>query len=150
MIRTILALLAVSLVSACTTPSSIRPDDLRPFASDGCSRFPDGTREDRKLWCHCCLQHDKAYWKGGSKEQRKVADAELKNCVKDAGRPKTAALMQFGVRAGGSPIWPTRFRWGYGWPYYRGYKLLTTAEQEHADRALESADESVCDIPDPS
>lgn len=149
LVRCVLPFLLTTMVCACTTPSKIRPDDLRPFASDGCSRFPDGTLEDRKLWCHCCVVHDEAYWKGGSREQRKTADAELRNCVKEAGKPKTAALMQFGVRTGGSPIWPTRFRWGYGWPYFRGYKLLTDAERQKADELLEGADSSVCEIPGP-
>lgn len=135
-------------VSACTTPSAIQPSDLRAFSSDGCSRFPDGTSQDRKLWCHCCLEHDQAYWQGGDRQQRKAADAQLRACVRKAGRPKTAALMQLGVRAGGSPLWPSRFRWGYGWPYYRGYRPLSDAESERAAQLLVDIDTSVCELPD--
>ena len=146
--RRALAFLSVTLFTSCSAPSSIQPDDLRAFASDGCSRFPDGTREDRNLWCHCCLEHDKAYWQGGSREERKAADAELRNCVEAVGRPKTGVIMELGVRAGGSPMWPTRFRWGYGWPYFRGYKTLTAAEEQRAEDLLAKASQNVCDVPD--
>jgi hypothetical protein len=35
-----------------------------------------------------------------------------------------------GVRVGGTPYLPTSFRWGYGWPYLRGYKVLTAQEKK--------------------
>ena len=44
--------------------------------------------------------------------------------------------MYLGVRAGGSPYWPASYRWGYGWPYGRGYRPLTEDEREMADRML--------------
>ena len=47
-----------------------------------------------------------------------------------------AAIMLAGVRVGASPYWPTRFRWGYGWPYFRGYKPLSTSEK----RAVKAKD----------
>ena len=36
--------------------------------------------------------------------------------------------MLAGVRVGGTPFLPTKFRWGYGWPYPRFYGELTTDE----------------------
>jgi hypothetical protein len=30
---------------------------------------------------------------------------------------------------GGTPYLPTTFRWGYGWPFPRGYKVLTKEEK---------------------
>jgi len=45
--------------------------------------------------------------------------------------------MYGGVRIGGSPYWPTKFRWGYGWPYLRGYKPLTFEEKIQLDIYLE-------------
>jgi hypothetical protein len=33
-----------------------------------------------------------------------------------------------GVRVGGSPYFPTPFRWGYGWSYPRGYGALSEQE----------------------
>jgi len=101
---------------------------ISPFSTDGCSMFPDGTLEDKTLWQKCCVEHDKRYWRGGTYDERKAADGQLKQCVASVGKPKIAALMLAGVRMGGSPYWPTPFRWGYGWPYMRGYKALTKAE----------------------
>jgi len=37
--------------------------------------------------------------------------------------------MLAGVRVGGSPYYPTPYRWGYGWPYARGYKALSDEEK---------------------
>jgi len=88
-------------------------DEIKPFTSDGCSRFPDGTFKHKALWLKCCTAHDYAYWKGGTYRQRLDADLELKNCVATVGEKEIAALMLAGVRVGGSPFFPTSFRWGY-------------------------------------
>jgi len=104
-------------------------DEIKPFSSDGCSAFPDGTLEQQDLWLKCCVDHDKAYWKGGTYQQRLDADENLRFCVADVGKPLIAKLMLAGVRVGGSPYLPAKFRWGYGWPYLRGYKALTEEEK---------------------
>lgn len=49
-------------------------------------------------------------------------------CVKEEGEPEIALLMLAGVRVGGSPIWPTSYRWGYGWSYPKWYAELTEDE----------------------
>jgi hypothetical protein len=103
--------------------------DLEPFTTDGCSAFPDGTPDQRSLWIECCIRHDLAYWKGGTEAERKTADEALQACVAQVGEPEIAKLMLAGVRVGGSPYLPTPFRWGYGWPYKRGYQALTEAER---------------------
>ena len=105
-------------------------DSLKPFTTDGCSAFPDGTLEHRELWLVCCTAHDLAYWQGGTSAERQQADQALHSCVARSGESEIAALMLAGVRAGGSPYFPTQFRWGYGWPYPRGYKALSDKEQE--------------------
>lgn len=115
--------------------------ELEPFSSDGCSAFPDGTFKQRTLWLKCCINHDKAYWKGGSAVERETADNKLKQCVAAVGEQEIAKLMLAGVRVGGSPYFPTQFRWGYGWPYFlkykiRGYKILTEAEIKEVDVRL--------------
>lgn len=97
-------------------------DEIAPFTSDGCSGFPDGTFEENALWLDCCVEHDRTYWIGGTREERAEADQALKECVAAVGRPHIAQLMLAGVRVGGSPYLPTHFRWGYGWPYPRGYE----------------------------
>ena len=110
--------------------------EISPFTSDGCSAFPDGTPSQRTLWLDCCHEHDFAYWKGGTRQQRAEADRTLRACVKAFGEPEIAALMLAGVRVGGTPYLPTRFRWGYGWPYFRGYKPLSAEELRQIEELL--------------
>lgn len=105
--------------------------DISPFTSDGCSSFPDGTFAQQELWLACCEAHDYTYWKGGTYSDRVSADKALEACVAATGEPEIALLMLTGVRVGGTPYLPTKFRWGYGWPYLRGYKELTDKEIEH-------------------
>jgi hypothetical protein len=101
---------------------------LKPFTSDGCSVFPDGTFTEKNRWLRCCVRHDYDYWQGGSYQQRIIADKALKSCVTKIGEPKIATIMLAGVRVGGTPYLPTQFRWGYGWPYPKFYGRLTAEE----------------------
>lgn len=92
-------------------PAGVPPN---PFTTDGCSFWPDCT------WRPCCVDHDKWYWCGGSEEDRRKADALLRECV--ARHSATAADMTWaGVRAMGAPWLPFWWRWGYGWPWPHGY-----------------------------
>ncbi|NVJ49327.1 MAG: hypothetical protein HWE13_08370 [Gammaproteobacteria bacterium] len=109
---------------------------IAPFTSDGCSMFPDGTFKQGELWLECCRRHDLAYWQGGTYQQRIDADRALQSCVAAVGEPAVAELMLAGVRVGGSPYFPTLFRWGYGWPYGRGYQPLNEAEHALVKAAL--------------
>ncbi len=109
---------------------SISADELQPFTTDGCSAFPDGTVNQQSLWLNCCIRHDLAYWKGGNYQQRLEADQLLQQCVAEIGEEKISRLMHAGVRMGGSPYYPTFFRWGYGWPYLRGYRELSHSEKQ--------------------
>ena len=110
---------------------------INPFMTDGCSSFPDGTIRQQSLWLNCCIRHDIEYWKGGTYEQRLAADHALEQCVVNVGEAKIARLMLAGVRVGGSPYFPTAYRWGYGWPYMRGYKALNEEETADVERKLE-------------
>jgi hypothetical protein len=130
------ASLAVLTLGACQYT-----ERLAPFASDGCSRFLDGTVTDPELWHHCCVEHDKAYWLGGDYGERMAADLRLQNCVVDAEQQALGAVMLTGVRVGGSPFWLTDYRWGYGWPYTRGYRSVTEDERKLAQSML-SGDEN--------
>jgi hypothetical protein len=103
---------------------------LQPFASDGCSTFPDGTLANNELWLSCCEKHDLAYWQGGSFSEKLYADESLQRCVANIGKPEVAKLMLAGVALGGSAYLPTAFRWGYGWPYPRIYKALSAEEEK--------------------
>ncbi len=113
--------------------------DLRDFASDGCSLFPEGDLGRPTLWCDCCLAHDIAYWQGGTEEQRRHADEALQACVLARTGSRTLAdLMYQGVRVGGYPLFPTWYRWGYGWAYGKGYAPLTEDEQREVRAKLDA------------
>lgn len=111
--------------------------DLKPFTTDGCSAFPNGNIQHQSLWINCCIRHDLAYWKGGTYAERLAADKSLKSCVAQVGEPEIASLMLAGVRTGGSPYFPTPFRWGYGWPYPRAYGPLSKEEKQEVKHQLD-------------
>ena len=90
---------------------SVSSDILKLFESDGCSAFPDGTSEQNELWLSCCHKHDLAYWRGGTYKARLESDRALESCVTNVGEPEIALLMLAGVRVGGTPFLPTKFRW---------------------------------------
>ena len=131
--------LALTLPVALLVAASVAADELRDFTSDGCSAFPDGTFEEKELWHSCCVVHDLAYWIGGSTDDRKIADHELKTCVEAVGEPTIAKLMLAGVRVGGTPWLPTRFRWAYGWPYLRGYTQVSEEEAGQVEQKMQAA-----------
>lgn len=87
-------------------------DEMPPdFKSDNCTFFPEGRYTD------CCVEHDKAYYFGGSYSARRRADNKLFGCVakKRGLYPKLIApFMWAGVRIFGTSVLPTDFRWGFG------------------------------------
>lgn len=124
--------------------STSQANNLKPFATDGCSMWIDGTIEQPNLWRHCCVAHDLDYWQGGSEAQRKKSDENIQACVQAALWPGMATYMYTNVRWGGSPYWMSTYRWGYGWDYLdglwpRGYKTLTTDEQAQINQQLPAA-----------
>lgn len=125
----------VLLIITLTISQIAMAEEIKPFTSDGCSSFPEGTSEQNNLWLACCTVHDYAYWKGGTYQDRINADLELHQCVKQVGEESIALIMLAGVRVGGSPFFPTDFRWGYGWPYPRLYGVLTKKEQDAVKEA---------------
>lgn len=118
--------------------NKLKAQTLKPFSSDGCSVFPDGSLEQKTLWQQCCITHDFAYWQGGTYQARRDADLALKDCVMALGKPWTARAMRLGVRFGGTALFPTPFRWGYGWSYPRWYGALSEKEQWLVKQGLES------------
>ena len=129
--------IACLLFFGCETPKEPGEPSLADFKSDGCSLFVDGTFKDRELWKECCVKHDIAYWKGGTADERKAADLKFRECIrKTTGDEALALLMYEAVRVGGSPHFPTWYRWGYGWPKGRGYKALTELEKTVVQRKL--------------
>ena len=101
----IFAALAFLMLAGCASGPR-----LRTFTTDGCSLFPNGTEDHKDLWLQCCVEHDYRYWMGGTKAERLKADTNLRSCVEGVGQPKTAKWMLAGVRVGGTPYLPVRFR----------------------------------------
>jgi hypothetical protein len=128
--------LLVAAMFALTSQAAV----IKPFTSDGCSVFPEGTDSQKELWLQCCREHDFAYWRGGTRRQRIEADRQLRRCVARVGEPEIAALMFAGVRVGGSPFLPTSFRWGYGWPFPRFYGELSAEELQQIEDILRPTD----------
>ena len=128
-------LLSVSLASTLAVLTGCASHGpLRDFSTDGCSLFPDRSLDGKKDWCHCCVLHDLAYWRGGTAEDRHEADRALKTCVRDeSGSPALATVMFLGTRLGGGPYLPMSFRWGYGWPFAKPYGQLKPDEQALAN-----------------
>jgi hypothetical protein len=102
---------------------------LRPFTTDGCTGFFNGTQKDPNLWLHCCIEHDIYLWAGGTKNSRYKADQRLKNCVEATGEKWIANLMYIAVRLGSySPIKLKTKKWGNGWNPERPNTPLTIDE----------------------
>jgi len=95
--------------------------NIKPFTTDYCSCYPEGTKNDPNIWKDCCITHDTAYWKGGTKHDRLVADSALYDCVCQMGYPKKAKKMYRAVRIFGTAYLPLPWRWGYGWRFGHGY-----------------------------
>ena len=107
------------------------------FRSDGCSFLLSWTWwtlfGHGPPWEGCCDAHDKAYWLGGTREDRRRADRKLRICATLRGHPYWGAMMEWGVWVGGVPWLPTRYRWGYGWRFRWGEsygKLVRRIKQE--------------------
>ncbi len=110
---------------------------LDDFSSDGCSLFPDGTLNEENLWCDCCFVHDVAYWQGGNRQQKELADEALRGCIlQKTVNSLLADIMYYGVVFGGSPVFPNWYRWGYGWRYGRGFQSLSKDEKSKVKEKL--------------
>ncbi len=80
---------------------------MRPFQTDGCTLFPEGS------YSHCCIVHDKDYWRGRSIAGRDEADNRFYQCIKKESE-LLAQIMYWGVRVGHySPI-KLEHKWGWG------------------------------------
>ena len=136
----LLPIVVMLLLAGCNST----PGTLKDFTSDGCSLFPDRSLITNKDWCDCCLEHDIAYWQGGTEAQRLKADRSLRDCVlTTTGDSVLAEAMYQGVRFGGSPWFYNWYRWGYGWGYERKYQALTLEEQRLvSDKLVEYFKES--------
>ena len=116
--------LSLVVLAGCATyrpcePAPVAIAGSQPTRScrvDGCTLAPDFNFTD------CCDRHDRLYWQGGTKTQRRDADKQLRQCIADHGHGSLAEYYYLGVRLGGAPWWPTPWRWGFGWDYFHGYE----------------------------
>lgn len=122
----ILGMVLVLFIISCTPANHV----IAEFKSDGCSMFPDRSPNGEKDWSECCLEHDILYWQGGTRYDRFVADSLFRECVLEkTGDRHQAEIVFRAVRIGGSPYFPTWYRWGYGWNYLRDYEPLSDEER---------------------
>ena len=101
---------------------------LKPFFTDGCTLFLDGTSKRPDLWVHCCEEHDMRYWFGGSEADRDKTDLRLKACVQEVAGETWAALIYAGVRTGHLSPLKNKTHWSWGWKQERNYSELNPSE----------------------
>lgn len=95
-----------------------KPLPLRSFYFDGCTAFPD--RLPGHTLYEACLNHDIAYWLGGTEDERSAANAAFKQAVTTSGPAGRllAPIMYAAVQYGGNN-WFSRTvigsNWGFGW-----------------------------------
>ena len=118
---------------------SVVRSPIKEFETDGCSASPDGTVEEPNRWLHCCIEHDQAYFMGGTRERKEAADSLFFICMARECGQNIATLYLAAVTAFGGPAFPTSYRWGYGWPPGRGYKALTENEREQLAELIDDA-----------
>lgn len=112
---------------------------LRTFFSDGCSLSPNSFFKVN--FAQCCVEHDLAYWIGGTKEQKDLADNQFKMCLQHKLNKDYNGVIQtsvsetyfLGVQIGGVNFLPNSFRWGYGWNVIRPHGPLTDEEVGQAE-----------------
>jgi hypothetical protein len=144
-----LMLLSISVQHA-SAQMAQHVNKLKPFTTDGCSVWIDGTVTDPYLWRHCCVAHDKAYWIGGTNLERNKADEAILACVSDVAGKAMGSYMYFFVSTGGGPFLITPYRWGYGWDFLeqgrpRGYKVPTAAEWDQINALLPLAEKTIAE-----
>lgn len=99
------------------------------FVTDLCTGFPEGTKQEPKLWQDCCVEHDLHYWAGGTRKMRDEADLALRDCVKEVSSDAIANAMYAGVRLGHrSPAKFPRYQWGNAWEMNGSFRPLTRDE----------------------
>ena len=104
----LVSLLFLLLTSATSVAETILVWD--DTMSEDCSLAPDITLQ-------CCIQHDQAYYYGGSRPDRHSADVAFRQCLQEEGWPVLSWVHYGAVRIGGHPLVPLWFRWGFGLLY---------------------------------
>ena len=121
--RLLFATLTLGAIAGCASYSPCATEQQHvapapPLACkiDGCTLAPDFD------FAECCNRHDEQYWQGGEQQARLNADRQLRQCIAGRGHAVLPSIYYVGVRLGGTPLLPTPWRWGFGWPYLHGYQ----------------------------
>lgn len=110
---------------------------VKPFETDLCTGYKEGTSKIPLLWADCCKEHDLYLWAGGKRKQRRQADRRLRQCVRDKGAPIHGITMWLGVRLGTlSPIKIKGHQWGNAWGSKVRREKLTPEEIESLHASL--------------
>ncbi len=110
-------------------------NSLHPFTSDGCSVAPDNEYIGNLYWLGCCVEHDKKYWLGGTRQEKELADSDFKQCLLTNGMSSLeSSIYNLAVEYGGSPYLSTNWKWGYGWSRNRLYSPLSAADKNEAKK----------------
>lgn len=111
------------------TPGFSQASELKPFETDYCTMFFEGTWQRPNVWKPCCFEHDLRYWFGGKKSEMHKADLELKQCVRQRAGSFWANLMYYAIRTGHfSPI-KNKYKWGWGWSTARHFQELSNEDK---------------------
>ena len=93
--------------------------ELRPFCTDGCSVVGNKTKTSFK----CCVEHDIAYWSGGTREDKYRADGRFYQCLLRTEGQRVAEAYSAAVALYGDPYW------GLDWIDRPRFKKLTDEER---------------------
>jgi hypothetical protein len=98
-------------------------------------KYPKLRLKEELPWRKCCEIHDRAYYYGGTRDEKKAADHALKQCVaKTLNQDITGILlgstMEIAVTIGGLPYFNTPYRWGYGEDFRNTEALPAQANDE--------------------
>jgi len=108
-----------SMVSSAKEYGDANNKEIPPktFKQDGCTLFPDKIFSSD--FSEACFKHDISYWYGGSEEEKRQADTQLKEAAANAGT--TGYLLQWPIYIGVhffGDTWLTKYfdaNWGFGW-----------------------------------
>lgn len=124
----------------CMASFQVSAQYIKNFHSDGCTYYPDGTKDEPTLWQHCCLEHDLRYWVGGDKIDQQISDLKLRQCVSAVSTQLRGTLMYHGVKLGHlSPI-KSKYKWSWGWRHDKEFSALTAQEKKVALESISKTD----------
>ena len=100
--------------------------ELKPFCTDGCSVVGNQTYTSFL----CCVQHDLAYWAGGSEVDKYRADGRFYNCLMKTETPEMAESYSTAVASFGDPYW------GLDWIGRPRFQALSDEEKKVVKRIV--------------